>query len=139
MLRTTQEAFQAHGTVEFVDYSKGNESGFVRFAESNAAAAVAKLTADGTEIGGAKPTLSVLEGAWEEAGEGAGRRGKGRGDGERGGETGKGAGRRGKGVRRRGKGRGDGERGGEGRDAFLDPRGGRAVPARGPSTLCSVV
>ena len=55
--------FGPFGSIEFVEFQKGEESGYVRFTDAVAAVAVAKLSeGEGTDIGGAKPKLRVLEG-----------------------------------------------------------------------------
>jgi len=61
--RYGQDVFGPFGSIEFVEFQKGEESGYVRFTDAVAAAAVAKLSeGEGTDIGGAKPKLRVLEG-----------------------------------------------------------------------------
>jgi len=58
-----KDLFGEYGTVQFIDYSRGNASGYVRFAAPGSAGrAATALTEQGVEFNGVKPTFTALTG-----------------------------------------------------------------------------
>jgi len=62
-----KEVLAPLGTVAWVDYSRGESSGTVRFAGGEAAAVKTKIEEDEIKFDGATPTITILEGDAEKA------------------------------------------------------------------------
>jgi len=98
--------FGQYGNVEYVDFNRGNPSGFIRFEKADQAAkSVATIPAEKVEIGGKVPEVNVLGGDeevayWQKVNNLVKDKKGGRG-GKRGGRGGKRGGRGGRGGKRK--------------------------------------